>query len=54
MDGNKRTAAHAAVVFLDMNGMDLELAAGELRAATLAAAEGRVGKDEELLRARGG
>lgn len=45
-DGNKRTGAVAAIVFLTLN--DVELTADEegLEAITLAVAKGKAGKDE--------
>ncbi|AMV37853.1 type II toxin-antitoxin system death-on-curing family toxin [Planctomyces sp. SH-PL62] len=45
VDGNKRTALAAAVVFLDLNGFTLpESSTERLYEATMAVAEGRMGK----------
>ena len=44
-DGNKRTALHAAYVFLPVNGLRLEMDPDALYELTLSVAEGRTGKD---------
>ncbi len=44
VDGNKRTGAAAAIVFLIMNGMDLYAAEKDLEKMVRAAAEGKTGK----------
>ena len=45
-DGNKRTGTHSAIVFLDINGHDLDLPVDETEQMVLAVAEGRMTKDE--------
>ena len=42
VDGNKRVAAHAAIVFVDLNGQTFLATPGELTEMTLAVAEGKV------------
>ncbi len=42
LDGNKRVAAHAAIVFVELNGYEFLATPGELVAITLAVAEGKV------------
>lgn len=42
MDGNKRVAAHAALLFVALNGQDVLTSSAELVDLTLAAAEGKV------------
>ncbi len=42
VDGNKRVAAHAALVFADLNGHELTATPEELVTITLAVAEGKV------------
>jgi death on curing protein len=42
IDGNKRAAMGAAIVFLDFNGIDLPEATDVLHAAMIALAEGRL------------
>ena len=42
VDGNKRVAAHAALVFAELNGHELAATPEELVALTLAVAEGKV------------
>ena len=42
VDGNKRVAAHSALVFAELNGHDLVATPEELVAITLAVAEGKV------------
>ncbi len=46
LDGNKRTGAAAAIVFLAINGVDLQDENDGLADLTLAVAEGKVGKRE--------
>jgi len=45
-DGNKRTAVLAALVFLDINGVDVLPDPDELERATLAVAAGEMAKEE--------
>ncbi len=45
VDGNKRTALGCALVFLDLNGVEIDANEGALFDMTLAAAEGRLTKD---------
>jgi death-on-curing protein len=45
-DGNKRTGAMAALVFLHVNGVDALPDPGPLEAATRSVASGRMAKDE--------
>ena len=42
MDGNKRTGAHALIVFLLANGQEPEFSPSELTAMTLAVARGEL------------
>jgi len=42
LDGNKRVAAHAAIVFVELNGYEFVATPEELVAITLAVAEGKV------------
>ncbi|MGH9408991.1 MAG: type II toxin-antitoxin system death-on-curing family toxin [Vicinamibacterales bacterium] len=42
IDGNKRVAAHAALLFAALNGQTFSSTPGELVEATLAVAEGRI------------
>ena len=42
LDGNKRVAAHAAIVFLDLNGQELLATPDQLVEMTLAVAQGTV------------
>lgn len=53
VDGNKRTALASALVFLEMNGVDVQDPHGKLYEAMMALAEGALGKDEfaRILRA---
>lgn len=44
VDGNKRTGLLAALVFLDINGVEFELGTSELYDLTVATAEGRLQK----------
>jgi death on curing protein len=55
VDGNKRTGAITAMVFLDFNGAKLRLHKGELYELTMSVATGRAGKKEiaEFFRKRG-
>ena len=46
LDGNKRTGAAAAIVFLALNGVDLKNDEEGLANLTLAVAEGRAGKQD--------
>lgn len=46
LDGNKRTGAAAAIIFLAMNGIEIEADEDGLVALTLAVAEGQAGKSE--------
>ncbi len=52
LDGNKRTGAVAALVFLDLNGIEINASKGSLYDLTLSVATGRAGKTEiaEFLR----
>jgi death on curing protein len=52
LDGNKRTGAATAIVFLAMNDIDLQADEDALVELTLTVAEGRTGKQEiaELFR----
>ena len=56
VDGNKRTGTAAALVFLELNGVRLEVDADELAEMVEAVAAGRVAKTAvtEFLRAHGG
>ena len=53
-DGNKRTGAMAALVFLDDNGVEIEIIKGELFALTMGVASSEIDKPEiaEFFRAR--
>ena len=42
VDGNERTGAHGAILFLLVNGHETDFTASELTAATLAAARGEI------------
>ena len=44
LDGNKRTACFAAVVFLDANGIEHDITPQELEAVTLQVASGQMDK----------
>ena len=44
VDGNKRTGLIAALVFLDLNGVDVDQERAELHDLTVAVAEGRLEK----------
>jgi len=46
LDGNKRTGAVAALVFLDLNGIEIDAPKGSLYDLTMAVATGRAGKGE--------
>lgn len=46
LDGNKRTGAAAAIVFLYLNGVELEADEDGLVELTLAVAQGQAGKQE--------
>lgn len=46
VDGNKRTGAAAALVFLDLNGIEMDIDDAELVDHVLAIAEGKVPKAE--------
>ena len=46
LDGNKRTGAAAALIFLDINGIEVDLPEGSLYELTMSVAEGRTGKQE--------
>ena len=46
LDGNKRTGLVAAMVFLDINGVEIEAPKGSLYDLTLSVAMGRTGKGE--------
>lgn len=52
LDGNKRTGLVAALVFLDLNGIEIDAPKGHLYDLTLSVATGRAGKKEvaEFLR----
>lgn len=45
-DGNKRTGMHAALVFLGMNGYDLDVPVDEAEDLTVRVAKGEAKKDE--------
>lgn len=51
-DGNKRTRTHAALVFLELNGIDMEVPVDEAEALVLRVAQGLATKSEvaEFLR----
>ena len=44
IDGNKRTAADAALTFLDLNGIEINATEDDLYDLVLAVAEGRISK----------
>lgn len=46
VDGNKRTGAAAALVFLEINGISIEAKSGKLADLTLAVSRGSAGKPE--------
>lgn len=46
LDGNKRTGAVAALVFLDLNGIEIEAPKGTLHELTISVATGQAGKAE--------
>ncbi len=46
VDGNKRTAILAAIVFLDLNGVEIPEATDDLYDAMIGIAERRLGKDD--------
>lgn len=46
VDGNKRTAAATALVFLDLNGFEVEAGEDDLYDLVIGVAEGRVSKDD--------
>lgn len=46
LDGNKRTGAVAALVFLDLNGVTIEAPKGSLYDLSMSVATGRAGKAE--------
>ena len=46
VDGNKRTAAAAALTFFDYNGIEIEATEDELYDLVIGVAEGRVSKDD--------
>lgn len=46
LDGNKRTGAAAAIIFLAMNGVELEADEEGLAHLTLDVAQGKVGKQQ--------
>lgn len=48
LDGNKRIAAHAMLVFLELNGIELEYEQEELSALILSVAAGEYGYPEIL------
>jgi death-on-curing protein len=52
VDGNKRVAAGAAVVFLGLNGLRLEMQNPEYADLVLAVASGQMGKDDLILKLR--
>ena len=56
LDGNKRTGAAAAIIFLDLNGVELAADEEGLERMTMSVAEGRTGKREiaEFFRANAG
>lgn len=46
VDGNKRTGAATAIIFLAINGIDIEANEDDLAELTLAVAQGKAGKSE--------
>lgn len=46
VDGNKRTALLAALVFLDLNGIVIDTGSSELYDLAMGVAEGRIGKTD--------
>lgn len=46
VDGNKRTGANAAIVFLELNGCPLEFPLDETEALVVAVASGKATKDD--------
>ncbi len=46
LDGNKRTGAVAALVFLDINGVEVTAPKGSVYAVTMSVANGQAGKAE--------
>ena len=48
VDGNKRTGAHAALVFLVLNGVDVDYPTDEAEQLVLCVASGRAMKDEVI------
>jgi len=52
VDGNKRTAAEAADVFLYVNGYDLEIPEEDFEALVLETAQGRLSKKQIAARLR--
>ncbi|HEY5999867.1 MAG TPA: type II toxin-antitoxin system death-on-curing family toxin [bacterium] len=54
VDGNKRTALAAALVFLDLNGIRIDATEDDLEALAVGVAAGRIGKAAAAERFRGG
>ncbi len=54
LDGNKRAGAVAALLFLDINGIEIDAPPGSLYDLTIEVATGQAGKDEiaEFFRSR--
>jgi death-on-curing protein len=52
VDGNKRIAAFATDIFLELNGFELTLTNDEYTDMVLAVAAGKMGKDELISRLR--
>ncbi len=46
LDGNKRTGAVAALVFLDLNNIEIDAPTGSLYGLAIAVATGQAGKAE--------
>jgi death-on-curing protein len=46
IDGNKRVGTMAALVFLDLNGIDFDASNGELAALVLGVASGKIPKSD--------
>ena len=46
LDGNKRTGAVAALVFLDFNGIEVDVPSGSIYDLTIAVAMGQAGKQQ--------